>query len=229
MEPVVLDKIPGLKAAVRRAARIEDGVRRRSFFTAAARLAGVPVLPFTPRHYLFLDEARSPFLLGGKKDAGHIAQFLWIVSPDFLMPTHRLSLAEVRAARRAFVRKIAGVRYGRALQAIYGYLDEALFDAPAGGDDDGTRERPIASLGASLIDEFAGRYGYTWPPQVLDDRGQPIHGAGILDMPFALLLQLRRLATVRLDPDAHVGNPLSDKAELQVVNRYLAKPRKGTR
>lgn len=214
-----LDKIPGLKRAVAKAARIEDATRRRAFLSSATRIAGVPVLPLTARHFILLDEARSPLVFGGQKSVGHVGQFLWIVSRDFLMPTHQVPLRQVRAAMRTFTQGIAGLRYGRALKAIGAYLDDALFDAPKRIS--GYAERPIASLGASLVHEF-GR-AYSWKPEILDARGQPIHGAGILDMPFAWLLQLRRLIRQEHDPEGDVGNPLSDAAAILAVQRWDAR------
>lgn len=213
---MLLDQIPGLQRAVRKAVALEESVRRQAFLPCVHRICGVDVRPFTPRHFMILDEAVSPFLgHPGSISAEHVAQLLWVVSPQFLTPTLPVTLREVRAARLAFAARIRKVRYEAARRQLRDYLDHAFLDAPRGGGDD---ERPLASTPAFLVDRFAS--AYHWPVEQLDARGQPIPGAGILDKPFAQLFQLSRLISLRTDPHFVAVNPLSDRVERECVRRH---------
>lgn len=219
---MLLDQIPGLKRARETAIAREESLRRRAFMPCALRLCGIDVHPFTPRHFLILDEAANPLIGGaGTVMAEHVAQFLWIVSTAFVFPTRQLSLREVKQRRGAFAARLRRVPYLRARRQIKAYLDEAWFDAPPG---DGSHEAPIASTAAFLIDRFAA--SYHWPAETLDVQGQPVHGGGTLDWPFAQLFQLNRLISVRTDRDYHPANPLSDRVERECVRQWVARQKK---
>jgi len=217
---MLLSKIPGYTAAVARAAAQEETLRRRAFLPHTTALCGVPVRAFTPRHFLILDELASPFLTGTTAGPEHVAQFFWIVSPAFLLPSPEVPMREVKTARSAFIGRIATrVRFGPALREIDAYLDAALFDRPSGGD---STARPDVSFAAALVDEIASNYG--WPDEVLDARGQPVWNAGILDKPLARLCQYRRRIwkrdAARLGHDLTLPNRLSDR----VAQDFLARP-----
>jgi len=232
---MLLSQIPGYTAAVARAAAQEETLRRRAFLPHTTALCGVPVRAFTPRHFLILDELASPFLTGAIAGPEHVAQFFWVVSPAFLLPSPEVSLRAVDAARTAYiagvekevrgkVRRVGGiatrVRFGPALREIDAYLDAALFDRPSGGKD--STARPDVSFAAALVDEIASNYG--WPDEVLDARGQPVWNAGILDKPLARLCQYRRRIwkrdAARLGHDLTLPNRLSDAA----ARDFLARP-----
>lgn len=226
---MLLKDLPGYEQAVGRALEREESVRALPFLPRSALIAGVPVLALTPRHFALLYAVRSPLACGRGGDFDDCLQFLWIASPDYLTPSAQITAADVRQTFRAWLarrwprlrrRKLAPLN-----RAIRRHLDDALFDRASGG---GSDERPIAHLCASLVDEFAAAYG--WLPEVLDSRGQPIPGAGILDMPLAALFQYRRCRHQRLDT-AHVGNRLSDAVVKKLTQAYVraqrAKARKG--
>ena len=223
---MLLSKIPGYTAAVARAAAQEETLRRRAFLPHTTALCGVPVRAFTPRHFLILDELASPFLSGQTIGPVDVAQFFWITSPSFLLPSPEISLRLVKTARSEFISGIANrVRFGQALREIDAYLDAALFDRPSAGGD--STARPDVSFAAALIDEIASNYG--WPDEVLDNRGQPVWNAGILDKPLARLCQYRRRIwrrdAARLGQDLSLPNRLSDAA----ARNFLARPSVQTR
>lgn len=221
---VRLDKIPGLQKRVAAAAAEEERLRRLPFLPVPLDICGVPVRHFTPRHFLLLDEAGSPFFHPGPIGAADIAQFLWVVSAAFRIPTP-LTKDEVNDIRDAFLRSIARKRVDRLKAGIDSYIEKALFDRP---DASGTDTPAVASFAALLVDDIATAYG--WPDEVLDADGFPIPGAGILDKPFARLLQYRRLIAWRLNPRHEPENRLSSRVEMQCVREFLDREkRKATR
>ena len=216
---MLLKDYPGYTKAVADAAATEARMRRLPFFPHVAEICGLPVRAFTPRHFLLLDEAASPLLSGRRANREHLAQFLWIVSAEFVIPSPSLPLAAVREMRQTFAARLWDtVVFAEARAGIHEYLDAAFFDVSPKGEP--AERAPLTSMAASLIDEFGAEYG--WLPEVLDDRGQPIPGRGTLDMPLAWLIQCRRAAALRKNPEAFVGNPLSDSAGRKVIADHVA-------
>lgn len=215
---MLLKNIPGYKKAVDAAVRQEQTLRRRAFLPHVSAIGKLPVRAFTPRHFLILDELESPFLSGTNPGPEHLAQFLWVVSPEFLIPSPETPLREVQKARAAFVARIARLKFDATLKSINTYIDDALFDRSSGGDDD---DRPLACWVAGIINDVAGAYG--WPDEILDARGQPIFGAGIMDKPFARLCQYRRMIWLSKYPDINLPNRLSDAAGRRAIRRYTEK------
>ncbi len=207
-----LEDYPGYKEAFAKACRKEASLRSLAFFPAPPLLCGVPVLPFTPRHFIILDQAGSPWFGHPSSDiAGEICQFLWVVSPGFVVPSRDCPLAEVRRRRKAFLGKVwptARKRLASKCGAeIDAYIEGALFDRDCGG---GSDSGPAAvHFAASLIDEFGAAYGWT--------------ADQTLDTPFAQLFQLRRARRLRQDADATLVNRLSDQVEKEVIRRHLAR------
>jgi hypothetical protein len=217
---MLLSEIPGLQKAVQRAQLREDAMRVLPFLPHAAALAGIPLRPLTPRHFTLLCVCRSPFVFGRDADFDAALQFLWILSPDYVQPSPQFPLAAVRSARKAWQAsiwpKVRKLRLQRVNRVLKEHLDDALFDAPKS---DGSNEAPVAHLCALLVDEFASAYP-GWVPQTFDTRGQPIPGGGILDLPFAELLQYRRARTARAG--RHPGVSHVDRVKLAHVRKYNA-------
>jgi len=214
---MLLDQIPGLLAAERRAKRKEEELRRRAYLPCHLRICGIPVRAFTPRHFILLDEARSP-LIGypGAILPEHIAQFLWLVSTEFLLPTHQVPLRRVKAACSHFTqKKSAKMKYGRALKKIREYIEEAWFDGPSSTPGSSDDDAPYASFVAHLVERFPNRAVATY-----DDRGQPVPEGGTLDRPFAQLFQEIRVRTVSENPKYVPPNRLSDAMARIYVLRY---------
>lgn len=201
-----LDKIPGYPEAMAAAQAEEEELRDLAFIPVDLDICGVPVRQLTARHLLLCIYVRSPFFFS-RDDLGpeHVAQFLWIVSPQF-DPLDGL-------ARSAFIKNIAtSVQFAEAVPAIDDYLDQALMDRPPSG---AARGASITSFIASLVDEFASEYGWT-----IDE---------ILDRPLAALYQLLRRMERRRDPKAVTFNRLSDRARREIVQRWLAEQKAAKR
>jgi hypothetical protein len=221
---LILDNVPEINAAVARAVAKESKARQNVFLPLAPSICGVPVLPLTVRHLTILYAISSPLVARLPGTLDDCAQFLWIVSPSHVFPTPHIGKREVRAARQAWLKRIwPRIRLrelGAVSKAILRFVEETTFDLEEGRK--GRRDdeaRPVGHFCASLIDEFAGAYG--WPEQVLDARGLPIHAGGILDKPFAMLLQVRRCRARRLGHG--VLNHLSDDAEFAATGAYIRK------
>lgn len=189
-------------------------MRERAFLPFARSICGVPVLPLTLRHLTILHAIASPLVVGGEGDLGACAQLLWFISPENLLPSPWVSAREVRAVRKAWTARIwpkltrRGRTLGALIKAIGQHVSEAMFDVSRPR---GRRDSTPASTHfcAAVIDEFAAAYG--WPVQTLDARGQPVHMGGILDTPFAQLVQIRRCRTLRTVPGASLTNPRQDE------------------
>ncbi|HWL53868.1 MAG TPA: hypothetical protein VNQ90_15620 [Chthoniobacteraceae bacterium] len=155
--------IPGLQEAIEREARIRASACWPGYTT---ELCGVPVRIMTLRDLLFLDLARNPFVCGGVPTAEDIAQFLWIISPEFgafrdraFWVFDRPRWSENRARRR-FTRSLRHIPTGEAIEAIQTYLEEIFLDTPpsARGADN---EAPLMHFFASLVSAVAIAFGWS--------------------------------------------------------------------
>jgi len=216
---MLLDKIPGLKRAEARAKQKEEEIRRRAFLPCCLQICGINVRALTPRHYILLDEMRSPFFHGGDALPEDVAAFLWVVSTEFLHPANEIPSKELKAARSAFIHRIGPkVKFAKAVKEIRAYVSDALFDAPAAGDDSSPQ---YASFAAHLVERF-----HPLPDGQFDSRGQPIPGAGTLDIPFAQIFQRLRVKDAKANPDYTPPNPLSDKVVRECVRKHVAQTAK---
>lgn len=217
---MLLSTIPGYTAAVARALAVEDATRQRAFLPFARTIAGAQVCQLTLRHFTLLYAAGSPFLLPARSafpaTLEEALQFLWIVSPAHRSPD-RATLAEVKRARAAWLRSVwpraRRAKLGRVCREIRALIDEALFDREKSSGD--SSDAPIAFFAAAIIDEFAGAYG--WLPDA------------ILDLPLAVLFQLRRCRTQRANPEAVILNRLSNAVGTAIIARFAARAKKAAK
>lgn len=199
MKPKLLSDIPGLKEAVRIAEAVDAAPRMLPFLGCDLEIAGIAVKQFTPRHFLYLDVGRSPFIHGGSVTAEALAQFLWVVSPEF-RPGDRV-------CRDVFVAEIEQLPYEAALEGVHAYLDQAYQDAPSGR---ASSSSPPTYCVATMIDHlFAHGYG-------------ALGRDGILDMPFAEIFQYQRRIHLREEPDHKFSSPAADAAKRKAVRDYIA-------
>jgi hypothetical protein len=179
-----LDEIPGLQTALDR----ERDLRDAAFLDLPAQICGVPVRRLTLRDLLTLCSMGVPAMHGRIADPAQAAQTLWFLSVDF-DPSDR-------AARDAFIARVAGLPYLGLLVGIDTYLDEMLCDLPAASGS-GAARVPTVSMIASVIDDIASEYGW-------DDED-------ILDKPVPRLAQYLRLIQRRHNPRAPLINRFSDR------------------
>lgn len=181
--PSLLDTIPGYRDAVER----ENAVRDASFVQDGNEvLCGLSVRAMTARHVALLDMAGSPFVCGGAPAPGRVAQFLWVVSKEFM--------AGDTAVRDAFVARCKSLPFLDSTRQIEQYVEDAFQDAPPGKR---AGERiPLVSWVADLVDILASEYGWAEPE--------------ILNLPLKRAFQYVRCIQRRHNPKATFFNP-SDK------------------
>jgi hypothetical protein len=156
-------------------------------------IAGIEVEAYKPRHMILVDLAGSPYILGEKAPIEmvrpeHIAQFLWIVSPNYS--------ASDRKARDKFTKSIRRRNFATMHEAICAYLGDAFQDSPPQSE---KPKKPFTSWCSILVDLFACQYGWT------DEY--------TLSIPFKRLWQYHRAIASRLDPKAtHINR--SDKVRV---------------
>src|SRR5688500_6466026 len=92
-----LESLPAYRRAIAHGARFEEALRESAWLPLGVQICGVPVRQLTLRHLLMLFRGGSPFLCGGRVRRGHVAAFLWCVSPLYVAPGSDPAAAERRA------------------------------------------------------------------------------------------------------------------------------------
>lgn len=121
------------------------------FFSAAAgstEPVEIPIRVMTLMDMLTLIQSRSPFLCGGKVQAGDIAHFLWTLCAHW---------EPCDEAREAFIREISILQHGPFLKEIEEYVDRIFLDAPGGG----STGPAHVSFVASTVHALASKYGWS--------------------------------------------------------------------
>lgn len=193
-------EIPGYKEACEREARVRQDACLPGALT---RICGVPVRQMTLDDLVLLDAAGNPFVCGGVATAPHIAQFLWIISPQFGAfrsldgrPFPRIRAWREARAKARFTRSIRLIDSTEAIAGIQSYMDEMFLDTPPSrsGHDN---EPPIVSFSASIVSVLATRFGWTH--------------AEVRSLPIPLIYQYIRLITDRDRAEAGIHAPAFSK------------------
>ena len=179
------------------ACALQDQRRDSAFLRLPLTLCGVECLQLNARHFAVLIHSRSPFVVGGTPLPENIAQFLWVLHPQF-------SYTDT-AKRDAFIASVGGVDYLEAVKEITAYVDEALMDAPPGG---GKQTESYNSFMAYLVDTLAREYGWT--------------AEHILSEPLACVFQYLRIMERRSGSKEPQFNRLADKARNDFLERANA-------
>lgn len=152
-----LEAIP----AVREAIESEQFTRDLAFSGLHERLAGIPVLPLTFRHWQWLMIIKSPFLTGGdlepKTIRGHIGAYFWTVAP--MRPQNPQNTWRERWQKRRFLQRVGRLDTLTALEAIRDHLLDAFQDAPAVTQSQESRASYFGS-GAVIVHRIATQYGW---------------------------------------------------------------------
>lgn len=199
-----LSEIPGYTRACQRADRLEDYWRDFAFLgiDETLRFAGghsLDVKPLTLRIFIQLCAVRSPFLVGGRVRAEHIAQILWRISPAY-------DGGKDPEVRKGFVAAISRLPFDSAIRTIDRFLDRQLRDRPpVPVKTNGTRAD--TSYAAMIIHCLASAYGWS--------------GEEILDLPMPRIFQYLRKIHRSNDPDMGYWNPIRDRLTRRVTRRYL--------
>lgn len=176
------------------AAREERDIRSSAWLDLPLDICGIPVEPLTLRRYAVLAAASNPFIVGGTRTAGAIAQFLWIVSREFCVDEKK---------KRKFLKRIGGIKAGTAIIEISLYMEAAFFDAPMGKSRTGSV--PSTALEASIIHQMGDAYGWT-PDQ-------------ILDQPLGRLFQLMRIQDRINNPNSASFSPMQDRIKQEFLQK----------
>lgn len=189
--------------------------RAEAFCDAPLTVLGTPIHAPTPATFSAMFAMQSPFVFNARADAGDVAAFLWLHSPDYC----HTGIAgwrqrKARALRRYRFelsqpwRKWFGLKPDRAravavvalcITEIERLIADAFADAPAAA---GKPAKPVATLEAFFIHEFATAYG--WTPE------RTRH------TPLAQLMQLHRcIRSAR-------GQEITDDGEDKIMAAHLA-------
>ena len=189
----------------------EQASRALSYLPKAPALCGVPVVPFTPRHWLELELAGNVLLpgvavagVGNAPLLGDVAQFLWRLHPNFRRADGATPNRDPRAPRPT--RLASWLARRQVHRVVYGISPRRFWRRCRPGVDLQRAERDIRAFVARAEQDkpaFSGR-GEGVASPLLPDRfwldvlavhfGQR-HGLSpdaVLDTPLALLYQLYR-------------------------------------
>lgn len=175
--------IPGLREAIKR----ETDVRDASFLDLTTNICGVAIRQMTPRDMLILDGIGNPLMNGGMPTPAQLAEFLWLLSPDF-KPNSRWK-------QWLFGARIRKIDYLHAVKACFRYIEDTYQDSPGSS---GMSSMPYAGWPAYIIHRIAINYG--WPRKE------------IINLPLKELFQYLKCITRHHNPEAPMHNP-SDKVK----------------
>lgn len=193
-----LATIPGFLEAVAE----ERFARDAAFLPVTETVAGVEVRPLTLRTLCILQAIDSPFVMGRRGVTGaEVAAFLWVVSSGYN--------PSASWRRRRFVRRLRDLPFADTVAAINAYLGRTFADLASGG----PAQRSYYSTTASLVDLFAGEYGWS--------------EAAILDLPVTRAIQYQR-AIERRRFAALGQKPVQFNPSDRVVQNYLEQKRATT-
>lgn len=165
--PLVLPELAAYRKKV--------GYRQATAFCDAPEyVAGIEVLPLTPRTWSMLYAVGSPFAHGGPISADAILTYLWFHSPSYAHAGVQGWQIRKREALRPFLLRLtqpwrkwlllkpvphrARAAISMAGEEIKALLNEAFADADSGN---GRPGKPVATLEAFMIHNFALRYQWT--------------------------------------------------------------------
>jgi hypothetical protein len=154
--------------------RARNAKRRAvAFLDIGERVLGIDCQPLTPRTFSMLYATGSRFIFGGTPGERDCKQFLWFHSAEWCDDSHPEAKARYRLALASFNKLLVGRRGWRlrrptldecavtlalAGNDIAEIVSQAFADAPSGS---GKPGKPVATLEAQLINEFATAYGWT--------------------------------------------------------------------
>lgn len=171
-------------------------------------ICGLPMAPLTLRRLLLLVAAKNPFV----RDQGeafawqpyHIAEFLWICSPEFVEGPGKLA----EKARSRFYKRIGKrIHFLEAVSPIRNYVANSYFDLVGGSGS--TAQAPLTGWVASIVHRMAAAYGWT-----VDQ---------VFATPIRQIWQLDR-CQMASDPETYrlLENPLSDRVAMSELERLNA-------
>jgi hypothetical protein len=199
--------IPELVKNRARARRVENSWREHSFISALDEINGVTVNQLTLEHMLILFKLRSPFVTGGKREPEHVAQFLWIISPQ-----HHSEMGWEND-RTQYVTALIAQYPPEKFRLFYRAIDrfiwvKSLMDLPGGK---GAGRSVSASWVAMICHRIAVTYG-------TDQMGFKFKW--IMESPIAMILQMLNCIAAS-ETNAPAFHPLQDAITQRYIRTHL--------
>lgn len=157
--------VPGLMEAVAR----EQINRDAAFLPINETICGFELLPMTLRHYVILLIARNPLLGDAVPSPVQLAQFLWILSPDYSPKGGFRRWRILRRCRKLIPKggKNSFKQFGRVAEVIEAcrkYVDDTFSDTPSRKPSNGFKPShcsDAATICACFAREFGWKDEYT--------------------------------------------------------------------
>ncbi len=122
-------------------------------------VCGIQIHPLTLRSYLLLSFLGNPFITGGSFDLADAAQFLWLLSVNYMPPSGGFfQRFKSFFRRKRLMRRIAELSEEDVFEAIDDFMEEMFMDCPGGKKDGPPRS---ISLAAELVNVFRGSVSRT--------------------------------------------------------------------
>ena len=148
--------MPDLREELERAYAREREVRDYAMLGLPHEVCGIQIRPLTLRSYMLLSFVRNPFIVGGEMNLEDAAQFLWLLSVNYLPPSGGfVQRFKSFFRRKRLMRKIAVIPDGELLDGIEEFIEEMFMDCPGGKKNGAPRS---ISLAAELVNIFRGSF-----------------------------------------------------------------------
>ena len=188
--------MPDLREQLEDAYAREREVRDYAMLGLPHEVCGIQIHPLTLRSYLLLSFLGNPFVVGGGITVTDAAQFLWILSVNYLSPDGGfVQRFKSFFRRKRLMRKIAAIHPDDLFDAISDFMDEMFMDCPGGRKDGPPRS---ISLAAELVNLFRGS----------------VSRSELLESALPEIWQHLRYTS---DPKAPVFNKFSDRVKSQFL------------
>lgn len=139
-----------LPSSVLRALKDADQAQQEAWLDISYEICGLEICQMTIQQYYLLDGLDCPFFSGADFTPADIAQFLWILSPEY---------KPEKKAREKFLKQIKDIKILKAEEEIIKYLEVTFSDLDTLAED--SKNKRYANFLAYQIDLFAKEYGWS--------------------------------------------------------------------
>ena len=190
----------------------ESEARDRAFLDLPYTVCGEEVRQLTAGDLFVLQAVRNPFVVGGRIEPAHIAQFVWSVS--LLNNPAQPFRNEYRKGR--MIRRLGRLDYEQAVNDVNAYIDDMTLDLGARPTD---TEQDPASDRRPLLTCFLAPLLVTICDG-LKSASDPATGRPLLESPLPRLLQYRKVIEARTQGRHHKDYAPSDALLVECAEEY---------
>jgi len=148
--------MPDFREELEAAYAREREVRDYAMLGLPHEVCGIQINPLTLRSYMLLSFLGNPVIVGGQIELSDAAQFLWILSVNYLQPVGGfVQRFKSYYRRKRLVRRVAAIQYEELVDEIEDFMEEMFMDCPGGRKDGPPRS---ISLAAELVNLFRGSF-----------------------------------------------------------------------